>query len=186
MKCFYKLPCDYLNDIQAETLNYLRTNTTVLDSKTGTLWNKTNTVDYLKSCPTLAKYCATLNLKIKEIAFTVVWPEEEVVLHIDELPVVAKINFPILNTENTINQWYNIPDEIFKKFSPIINSFNKEYFVFDGIDLNSCELLAETELDQPIVFNSQIAHTVKVTKNSQFPRVVMPVMFFNQPLNYLE
>lgn len=186
MKCFYKLPCDYLSDIQTETLNYLRTETNMLDSKTGSLWNKIHTVDYLKKCPSLMKFCSSLKLKIKEIAFTVVWPDEQVFLHIDELPVTAKINFPILNTSKTINQWYKVPDELLKKYPPIMNSFGKEYYSFNDIDLTSCELLAETELDQPIVFNSQIAHTVRIPENSLFPRVVMPVMFFNEPLSYLK
>ena len=42
-------------------------------------------------------------------------------LHIDELPVIAKINFPICNTEHTYNEWYTVPEEIMSTIEPMIN-----------------------------------------------------------------
>ena len=185
MKCFYKLECNLLNEIQEETLNYLNTYTELLSKDSGALWNKVRTVDYIKNCPSLLKYCNSLNLKIKEIAFTIVWEPVDVVLHIDELPVTAKINFPILNTKGTLNSWYQIPEDILKEYSPITNMFDQKFYSFDNIDLNKCLLLDETELDQPMVFNSQLPHMIKVSKNTTLPRIVMPVMFFNEPIHYL-
>lgn len=186
MKCFYKLQCDVLKEIQAESLEYLQTQTDLLKSDSGLLWNKISAIDYVKKCPVFVKYCNSLGLKIKEISFTIVRNDSEYVrLHIDELPVVAKINFPILNTKGTLNSWYEVPENIMKNYSPVINQFNKEYYALDDVNLEDCKLLAETELDQPIVFNSQIAHLVKISPNATYPRIVMPVMFFNEPVHYL-
>ena len=185
MKCFHKLPCEQLVTIQQETIDYLTNYTDLLIKNSGQLWNKIQTIDYIKNCPTLVNYCASLNLKIREVAFTVVWSTENVALHIDELPTTAKINFPILNTKNSINSWYHIPEDLFQQYSPSINIFNQEIYLFDGLELDKCELLAETELDQPMVFNSQIPHMIKMTSTAILPRVVMPVMFFNEPLDYL-
>ena len=186
MKCFYKLPCEQLGAIQEETLEYLTNHTSFLIEDSGHLWNKIHTADYIKRCPTLFQYCKSLNLKIKEISFTVVWETTDINLHIDELPVVAKINFPILNTQGSLNSWYKVPDELFQQYSPQINMFNQKYHNFKDIDLSACELIEETELDQPMVFNSQLPHTVKMPSNATFPRIVMPVMFFNEPLHYLK
>jgi hypothetical protein len=185
MKCFHKLPCVQLINIQQESLSYLSKHTDLLVKNSGQLWNKINSVDYIKNCPVLVDYCKSLNLKIKEIAFTFVWGNENIELHIDELPVIAKINFPILNTKGTTNAWYNIPDRLFQQYPPVINLFDQKYYSFDNINLNHCELLAETELDQPIVFNSQLPHIIKIPPDAIFPRIVMPVMFFNEPTNYL-
>jgi hypothetical protein len=185
MKCFYKLPCEQLNDIQQETLDYLTNHTALLSKDSKQLWNKINTADYIKHCPTLLKYCRSLDLKIKEVAFTIVWESTKTNLHIDELPVVAKINFPILNTQGSTNSWYEIPNELFQQYSPVVNAFNQKFYPFDNINLTACELLAETELDQPMVFNSQIPHLIKMPDDAVFPRVVMPVMFFNEPTHYL-
>jgi len=185
MKCFHKLTCDQLSIIQDETLRYLNEYTTLLSKNTDQFWNKIQTTDYLKECPSLTKYCDFLGLKIKEVAFTVVWSADHVPLHIDELPVIAKINFPILNTKGSINCWYDVPEELFKKYSPVNNSFDKKYYLFHDIDLKKCHLIDQTELDAPMVFNSQISHMVKMPKNPILPRVVMPVMFFDEPMNYL-
>jgi len=186
MKCFYKLPCDQLSDIQQETLYYLTTYTDLLTKNSGQLWNKVQTFEYIKHCPSLVNYCNSLNLKIKEVAFTVVWKAEDVLLHIDELPVAAKINFPIQNTHGSINSWYKIPNKIFQEYSPISNQFNQKFYSFNGIDLTKCELLCETELDQPMVFNSQLPHMIKMSNVTIFPRIVMPVMFFKEPSHYLK
>lgn len=185
MKCFYKLSCEHLGDIQQQTLEYLNNHTNLLKENSGQLWNKIQTIDYIKHCPSLVSYCKSLNLAIKEVSFTVVWESTQIYLHIDELPVTAKINFPILNTDNSTNLWYKIPNNLFQQYPPIINSFNQKFYSFKDIDLSKCEILEETSLDQPIVFNSQIPHTIKILDNSKFPRVVMPVMFFNEPLHYL-
>jgi hypothetical protein len=185
MKCFYKLPCETLNVIQQETIDYLNNYTDLLSKDSKQLWNKINTADYIKHCPSLLKYCQSLDLKIKEVAFTVVWESTKLNLHRDELPVVAKINFPILNTKGSVNSWYQIPDDLFDQYPPIINKFNQKYYSFPGIDLNKCQLLSETDLDQPIVFNSQIPHMIKMPTDAVFPRIVMPVMFFNEPTHYI-
>ena len=183
MKCFFKLNCDSLSIIQQKTIKFLENFTDTFSSPPEQFWNKINTVDFVKYCPELIQYCNTLNLKVKEISFT--YSTSDCLLHIDELPVVAKINFPILNTENTYNQWYSIPSALFDQYPPTVNHFGSKYYSFNGIDLTQCQLLDETILDAPIVFNSQIPHLVKMLPNAKFPRIVLAVMFLKEPLHLL-
>jgi len=106
-------------------------------------------------------------------------------LHIDEPPVTAKINIPIVNTKNSFNRWYKVPGRIMKETAPIINEFGQKYYLFKDVDYSELELIDELELTGPAVFNSQIAHTIFVNKDCILPRLVLACTFFNEPLHYL-
>lgn len=150
------------------------------------LWHKIEATGIVKACPELYKYFVSMGLKLREVALTIVTEPTDVNLHIDELPTIAKINVPILNTENSVNQWYRVPDEILAQIGTTTNHFGKQYYNLAKVNLEDCELIAEITTSMPTVFNSQIPHKVKVMAAAQFPRIVMPCMFFNQPTNLLE
>lgn len=188
LKCFHELECSELELIQKQALDHL---TKIYDfsdqDSLGTkLWLKIDYKSLLKSCPALMSWTHSLGLYIKEVALTVLNDSEGVGLHIDELPVVAKINIPILNYEHAINEWYNVPLDVKKNYSPIINQFGKEFWAFDNIDINACELLGSVVMTKPIVFNSQLPHRVVALPECKLPRIVMPVMFHNEPIDYLK
>ena len=185
MKPYYILPCYNLIDIQKEVYNWIKNkNKNLLNSKS--LWNKIDIVELLTAAPSVKKYFLFLNLKLKEVAITILTDNKDVTLHIDELPVTAKINIPILNTKNTFNQWYKIPKEIMSKTSPSPNEFGKNYYFFKNIDFSKLNLLGEVECTKPIVFNSQLAHNIIFKKKCKFPRIVLSCTFFKEPLNYLQ
>ncbi len=120
------------------------------------------------------------------MALTIVNAKEDADLHIDELPVTAKINIPILNTENTFNRWYEIPAELLAATQPVINEFGKKYYTFKNVDYSKLRLLGEIELLTPVVFNSQIAHNIVLGEDCRFPRIVLSCTFFKEPLYLLE
>lgn len=185
MKPYHPLTCHSLSEIQQQVLLWIQSkNPAVLTSNR--LWNKINTSDLVKSCPALIQYCQSLHLKIREVALTVVSAKADADLHIDELPVTAKINIPILNTENSFNRWYEIPAELLAATSPLINEFGKKFYNFKNVDYTKLKLLGEIELLSPIVFNSQIAHNIILGEQCQFPRIVLSCTFFEEPLHYLQ
>lgn len=184
MKPFKILHCENLKDIQDETINFVHRNYAgILQEKS--LWHKVDTIEYLKTCKQLTKWTDTLKLRIREVSFTVVLDDTKVHVHVDEQPTVAKINVPIMNTEHTFNQWFQIPKSDYELYRQV-NQFGKYYYNFKDYDLDNALLIGEVELVEPIVFNSALPHNVKLTKRSKFPRLVLSVMFLKDPINFLQ
>jgi len=184
MKTHHKLKCDNLAQIQEQVMTWLEKKGTGL-TESRSLWNKVHTVDLLAGAPALVEYCRTLGLRVREVAMTVINKHADVGLHIDELPVTAKINIPIVNTKNSFNRWYKIPGRLMKETAPVINKFGQKYYMFQDVDYSELELIDELELTGPAVFNSQIAHNIVVDKDCPLPRLVLACTFFNEPLHYL-
>jgi hypothetical protein len=185
LKAFQMIDCPMQSIISTKVLDFLSTNTTLLEDKNLKLWNKIDTVDLIKQVPEILKFYQSINLKLQEIAITICNKYEDVSLHIDELPVVSKINFPILNTENTFNEWYRVPKEILDTVTPVVNQFGSAFYDLKSVDLDQCIKIAEVELTQPIIFNSQIPHRIRITDQAKLPRIVMSCTFFNQPIELL-
>jgi len=186
LKPYAVIDCAEQSIITDKTLEFLRQSTDLLERKDLHLWNKINTVALLKAVPEINLFYSSLGLKIREISITVWNVHNDVSLHIDELPVIAKINFPILNTKNTYNEWYTVPDHLFESVQPIVNQFGAKYYNLAEIDLSQCVKIGEVELNKPVVFNSQIPHKIRMGTDVEFPRIVMSCTFFNQPIDWLE
>jgi len=185
MKPYHCLPCNNLEEIQQQVLLWIQSkNPEVLHSNS--LWNKIDIIDLIRATPALVKYCQTLDLKIRGVALTIINRPEDKSLHIDELPVTAKINIPILNTRNSFNRWYEIPTELFASTLPVINEFGQKFYRFNNVDYTKLKLLGEVELLTPVVFNSQMAHNIVLGRDCLFPRIVLACTFYKEPLYYLK
>ena len=157
MKCYVQLKCENMPVISQGIYKFLQTQTNVLIlSQPG--WHFVDCSKLLKSVPELAEYFQELKLYPRHSAVTIVKDDNSLPLHIDELPVVAKINIPVLNTKGWSNRW------------------------FDGDQLID-ELVDQ---EQPIVFNSQISHCVVQVSEVQVPRIVASFTFHNEPLELLK
>lgn len=189
LKPFHVLPCDpeLQRTISDRVVEYLQTETDLFDNLASrSLWNKLDTRALVQAVPELVGYFRAFGLQLKEVAVTVCNSNKNAVLHIDELPVVAKINFPILNTQDSLNLWYDVPKELMDQVSPILNEFGKAFYDFSLIDLSKCKKIAEVELLTPVVFNSQIPHMIDMSNCKEFPRLVLTCMFFNEPVDFLK
>jgi hypothetical protein len=185
MKPYSKLDCPEQSIISNKVVEYLKCHSDFFEDRPFHLWNKVNTVTLLKAVPEISIFFKSIGLTIREISITVVNQYQDVGLHIDELPVTAKVNFPILNTKNTFNQWYEVPKVILQTQKPMINQFGTAYYNLQNVDLSKCKKIDEFELLQPVVFNSQIPHRIHITPDATLPRLVMPCTFFNEPIDWL-
>lgn len=157
MKCYVELPCDNVKIISNQIYQYVKEKTDILNT-TSYGWHFINCKELLNNAPELFDYFKKNNLIPRHAAITIVTESEQLPKHTDELPVVAKINFPVLNTEGWANRW------------------------FDGDTI-----LAELHnMKLPIVFNSQITHSVDKTTATELPRLVASFTFYNEPLTWLE
>ena len=78
--------------------------------------------------------------------------------HVDDPPVIAKINFPVLNTKDTYNVWFD----------------------------DKGNEIDRVECTKPIVLRSNILHTVEIGKNAKYPRIQFSFCFYSEPLHLLK
>ena len=90
-----------------------------------------------------------MSLKVRDMSFTIYNDEITTSIHKDEPPVIAKINFPVLNTKDTYNVWFD----------------------------NDEKEIDRVECDRPIVLRSNILHTVEIGKVAKFPRLQFSFCF---------
>jgi hypothetical protein len=188
LKPYHQLDCpdDLQKTISEKTIDFLKIKYDILNVTKPSLWNKLDTVEFVRAVPELLQYFKTLNLQLREVAFTICVSNENSVLHIDELPVTAKINFPILNTRDSRNLWYAVPNELMSQVKPIINKFGAAYYNLNDIDINQCKSIAAVEVLKPVVFNSQLPHMIDMSKCQSFPRIILTCMFFKEPVDFLK
>jgi hypothetical protein len=157
MKCYVELPCDNIEIISNQIYQYVKEKTDILNT-TIYGWHFVDCQELLDNAPNLLDYFKTNKLVPRHAAVTIVTDSTHLPRHIDELPVIAKINFPVINTAGWANRWYSN-------------------------DVMVAELL---DMKQPIVFNSQIEHSVEQTTATEVPRIVASFTFYNEPLKWLE
>jgi hypothetical protein len=137
--------------------NFLKTETDILIlSRPG--WHFIDCSKLLQFVPELIEYFQKLKLYPRHSAVTVVKDNNSLPLHVDEPPVIAKINMPVLNTQGWSNRW------------------------FDG------DQIIDELIDQkyPIVFNSQIPHSVVQVGEVNVPRIIASFTFHNEPVDLLK
>ena len=153
---YRKLECGNISEISLDILKFITNETNVLNLDEMP-WRFLKTKDFVNNVPSLVHYFSSLQLKIRDIAAVVIQDETKFKPHKDEPPVIAKINFPVYNTFDTYNVWW---------------------------DDNGNEI-GRVEMIQPIAFNASITHGVEFGKNPKFPRIVVSCMFIKQPLHLL-
>jgi hypothetical protein len=156
MKCYVEFPCDDILTISAKIYEFLQKQTTLLD-KPEIGWQFIDCNSVLKHIPELALFFKKHNLLPRHAAVTIIETNEHLPRHIDELPVIAKLNLPVINTKGWINRWY------------VDNKVVAEY----------------ADMPNPIIFNSQIEHSVEKIAPEQLPRIIASFTFHNEPLNLL-
>ena len=160
MKSYHILDCNKQQKI-ADSLYGYYVGLTANKTPTG-FWNKLSRqqlIDYfsIPNNPTM-HWFNDLGLRVRDMSFTLYNDKINTDIHKDEPPVVAKINFPVLNTHDTYNVWFD--------------DYARE--------------IDRVECDKPIVFRSDILHTVEIGKNAKLPRLQFSFCFYNEPLHLLK
>ena len=157
MKSYVELPCNNIKTISAGIYKFLQEKTDLLNTKEFG-WHFVDCKQLLDHVPELLDFFKQYKLFPRHAAVTIVSENEHLPKHIDELPVIAKINIPVLNTQGWANRWYE-----------------NDQLVSELIDMEC-----------PIVFNSQIEHSVEKTTATEIPRIVASFTFHNEPTELLQ
>jgi hypothetical protein len=153
---YVELPCENVAVISAGIYKFLQEHTNLLNA-TEYGWHFIDCNRLLASVPELLEYFKQLKLVPRHAAVTIITSNDHLDKHIDEPPVIAKINIPVLNTQGWANRWYE-----------------------------NDQLVAELlDMQMPVVFNSQIVHSVEKTTAVEVPRIVASFTFHNEPLDML-
>ena len=160
MKSYFILDCTKQQKIADSLYGYYTGITANRELKD--LWNhltRDEIQDYfsIPNNPTKSWF-EELGLKVRDMSFTIYNENISTDIHRDEPPVIAKINFPVLNTSDTYNVWF---------------------------DDHSTEI-DRVECDRPIVLRSDILHTVEIGETACYPRLQFSFCFYNEPLHLLK
>ena len=159
MKSYHILECEQQQKIADSLYSYFLSITA--NKHITQFWNplsRKQITEYL-SMPNnlLVRWFEEMDLRVRDISFTIYNKQIRVGVHKDQPPVVTKINFPVLNTTDTYNVWYNE----------------------DGKEV------CRVECNKPIVIRSDILHSVEIGKSALFPRIQFSFCFYREPLHLL-
>ena len=180
LKAYRELACDELDIISNKVLKFISSE--LSSGKRG--WIFIDTKGLLLAVPELMKFFKSLKLYPMEASITIL--HNDLSIHVDTLPVVAKINIPIQNTKGWVNRWYSIDKDILDNCPDVVDhlGFTKKD-VSGAVD--HMQLISELpEQSMPIVFNSSYPHSVVKLNPDQLPRVILSVTLRNEPIDLLK
>jgi len=172
IKLYKKLDCANYDHINQQIKSYVQS-TGIVESTTQ-FWNPLNTVEFLKAAPEFYIWANGVGLKLHSVALTVGQTRECCGIHIDTLPAVNKLSWPIHNTAGTFNRWFRTT-----VLNPTVtvNSLGGQQFT----NPNELEEIGRMEVIAPCVINAGIPHDVWCEENIVFPRLGLQCMTFNEP-----
>ena len=155
-----------------------------------------NIVHFAKANPLLLKWFATLGLVMRDAYFTLAWSaisdtsdQSSCPIHLDKPPVYWKLNWPILNMEQTAIRFFELVDPT-KDIESLVerrgnpNSKDRDRYLLNYNDFVEIDRYKFDEC-KPVIMNGMIPHDVGFYENPTFPRVGLQVMFIKEPTHLL-
>ena len=184
LKPYVELECEDLEIIQSKIYDFLLNDTELISSGAKN-WQFLDTKKLITSIPELVKFFLKNKLYVQNASVTILY--EDLMLHIDTLPMIAKINIPIRNTQGWVNRWYDLSNDEIAKLPHIKNPFGDEQESVSGLVIAELKLAAELhDMNKAIAFHSRIPHNVINLTATELPRIVASFTFVNQPTHLLK
>lgn len=186
MKPYFILECDNLNVISDDIYDFIKNSTDLLETqKSG--WHFLDHKQLLRSTPELVKFFAKYKMVPNSASVVILYETGQLPLHVDELPVVAKVNIPVRNTTGWTTKWFAISEADLNNCPKTVNQFGHEIESLSSLPQTAFTFLDELRdhVNSPVVFNSRIPHEV-IRINGDAPRIIASFTFFNEPGELLE
>ena len=169
---YKNLKCDNFAEINQQILDFIAEQNIVEQSKG--FWNDISVTQMLGKCPLFFTWARSHDLKISAIGITVLRKMDQLPRpHVDSAPARFKLSWPVLNTSNTYNSWYETT--MHAKFE--INDLNGKAF----IDRNELTEIARRRVDQPGLIDAGIPHDIGFIGDPMLPRIGLQCKLFNEP-----
>ena len=181
MKPFAEIQVD-VTDIANQIMDYISADDSI-SLYTGGPWKFLDKRSLLLGCPALLDFFKQHKLLVKDSAITFITDTNDLPMHVDEKPVIAKMNFPVLNTQGWTNKWFTVDN--LENYPKVKNQFDSE--VYDLATATGETLAEYKDMPYPIVFNSSIPHSVEqYDHNAKAPRIIASFTFHKEPIEWLE
>lgn len=144
--------------------NYLKQHPEVVSPRLGSAVMAPNSI--YTECPGIVSLFSPLT--IKWVGFFVTYGQAGVI-HVDDSTAVARINFPVLNCENTETKFFKTKDESMLVSQPNGNVLHK-------LNPLNCEEIDRYYLNQAVVVNVLQPHQV-VLNSKKYPRIACTIRF---------
>lgn len=138
-------------------------------------WRYLDTGIILKEIPELTKMFAPLGLNIAVVGIFVCYHGTGTI-HIDNTVDMCRINFPVLNCEDTVTNFFKV------NTLPIVRK-QENGLLFHQFNVNDCELVDKMYLTKAAVLRVREPHQV-VMNHNRYPRVSCTISF-HQDISYL-
>lgn len=211
-KPYRVLECPNYNEINADLIDYIEKYTDIItndpNSKDYDPINNPatypnfpekfghNIAHFARANPLLIKWFSTLGLVMRDAYFTLAWgstspesDESSCPIHLDKPPVYWKLNWPVMNMEQTAIRFFKLKDPTIDIQSLVRRSGDPEsknrdryhltyddFVEFDRYRFDECK---------PVIMNGMIPHDVGFYENPVFPRVGFQAMFIKEPTHLL-
>ena len=163
---FLDLDCSLVTDKMKQ---YVLDNPYLYKSGKGA-WVNCNLQDVTEKVPSLQEMFFQLNLRIKRVSLFVMNYKTGAIHIDDDAAHPYRINFPVLNCENTETRFYQVKTQPSKQYQE-----NK--FAFHSFNPNDCEQMDSFELTKPTIIKTQEPHQVVVHHNNP-PRISCTVAVY--------
>lgn len=175
MLLYKKLSCENYTEINQQILQFVESKN--LHTATEEFWNPVDALEFVKSVPLFNDWLRQHNLKLHTVAVTVGNKVNCCPIHTDTPPAVNKLSWPVLNTNNTFNRWFQSRVDT---PTVVVNSLGGQSY----IDINELEQIGEMEVAEPCIINAGIPHDVWFPDPAQavFPRLGLQCKILPEPV----
>lgn len=207
MHSYQILDCDNYQSINEQLLDYVKKYTNLITNDPGRpgfdkqktpfqYANFVNAGHFVKENPLMIKWLASYKLILRDVYFTLAWSPvtkgkdiSSCPIHLDKPPVYWKLNWPILNMEQSAIRFFKLKDPsidintlVTRDGDP--NSKDHDRYLLSYDDFDEIER-HRFDQHQPVIMNGLVPHDVAYYENPVFPRIGVQIMFIKEPTHLL-
>jgi len=178
MKYYKKIDVDYLDEIVAISLEYIKSKQDIYSKSKKGSFHLLDTYKLLNLCPQINHAFNKYNLVCDYTAAFITYSNSEAPIHIDSYGKEARINIPLENCKGSFTKFYSGGD--FKSWA------NPETRITAFEYIGGATFADQVELDQPTVIRVRVPHRVQMNPMFGVPRVALTLGFNVDPVFLLD